>query len=183
MAYAHDRHIIHRDLKPGNMIIRTDGRAMIFDFGLAAAVYAHDNESTPLHAEGTPPYLAPEQATGATPSPAADIYSLGAILYEILNGEPLYRFHQLAGPTAKIDAIRNPPPRPRLAIADASQSLEDILDKALALAPEDRFPPPPPSPAPSTASSPPTSSTSPRTSGIPPPASPSPPPTGSSRKS
>jgi serine/threonine protein kinase/WD40 repeat protein len=140
VQYAHDRGVIHRDLKPGNMIVRSDGRAMIFDFGLAAAV---SGAETPDHhgiCEGTPPYMAPEQADALIPSPAVDIYSLGAILYEILAGRPLFQANHLASYTVQMQTVRSPPRREPLQIPDAPKALEEILEKSLALMPEDRFP-------------------------------------------
>jgi serine/threonine protein kinase len=81
LQYAHDKGIVHRDIKPENLLIDREGRIKIADFGIAALVGASD-ETT-----GTPPYMAPEQGEHANVDHRADIYALGAVLYEMLTGE------------------------------------------------------------------------------------------------
>lgn len=137
VGYAHDQGVIHRDLKPANMLLRSDGRVLLFDFGLAAAL--QEGQGALAGAEGTIPYMAPEQAGGCAASPAADIYSLGAILYEILAGEALYRPGNKASLTEKLAMVRSPPRRKILDTPTLRPALEAILDKALALAPEERY--------------------------------------------
>jgi serine/threonine-protein kinase len=92
--YAHSRRVVHRDLKPGNVLLSAEGVPRITDFGLAKIV--EDGQSSSTESDtvlGTPSYMAPEQARGATAlvGPSADIYGLGAILYECLSGRPPYR--------------------------------------------------------------------------------------------
>ena len=91
--YAHQKGIVHRDLKPANILLASDGTPKIADFGLAKR---RDQEARPTdegHIMGTPSYMAPEQAWGANSEvgPLADIYSLGAILYEMLTGRPPFK--------------------------------------------------------------------------------------------
>lgn len=83
VEYAHRRLVIHRDLKPDNIIVDADGKPRIVDFGIATLVGAANSEDRAL----SPNYAAPEQFTGATPTTACDIYSLGVVLYELLCGQ------------------------------------------------------------------------------------------------
>src|SRR5262249_40798117 len=94
--YAHRRGIVHRDLKPGNVLLTLDGTPKITDFGLAKRLDEQGRTRTG-DVLGTPSYMAPEQANGLSKEigPAADIYSLGAILYEALTGAPPFQ-----GPSA-----------------------------------------------------------------------------------
>ena len=89
LQYAHDHHIIHRDLKPGNILLGDDGSPKVADFGLARKTEESSSRLTQFGTiVGTPSYMAPEQAAGDPDKvgPAADVYSLGAVLYELLTG-------------------------------------------------------------------------------------------------
>ena len=93
VEHLHQQGIIHRDLKPSNILLDSDGQPYVTDFGLAK-VFAAGSEMTATGViAGTPSYMAPEQASGrrADVGPATDVYSLGAILYELLTGVPPFR--------------------------------------------------------------------------------------------
>jgi serine/threonine protein kinase/Tfp pilus assembly protein PilF len=90
VQYAHEQGVLHRDLKPGNILLDGRGEPLVSDFGLARCEETSSQLTRSLTSFGTPGYIAPEQADGpaARLTPAADIYSLGAILFELLAGQP-----------------------------------------------------------------------------------------------
>jgi serine/threonine-protein kinase len=95
LQHAHAAGLVHRDIKPGNLLLREDGVLKIADFGIAhaAEMTRHTQAGTIL---GTAAYLAPEQVAGEDATRASDIYSLGAVLYELLTGRPPHVFDSLA---------------------------------------------------------------------------------------
>jgi len=86
--YAHERGVLHRDLKPSNILVDHDGNPQLTDFGIAKLVDQETALTQTAESLGTPGYMAPEQAAGKPISRSADIYSLGAILYQLLTGRP-----------------------------------------------------------------------------------------------
>jgi serine/threonine protein kinase len=129
LAHAHDAGLIHRDIKPGNLLVRVDGTLKIADFGIARAA-----ETTALTKAGTvlgtAAYLAPEQALGEEVTPAADVYSLGAVLYELLTGRPPFEFDSLADLAEQQRAMAITPVR-ELA-PQVPRDLEDLVMRCLA---------------------------------------------------
>lgn len=135
LHYAHGQAIIHRDVKPENILV-CEQRACMADFGLA-----RDQEEDPLLTKdgtvmGTPLYMAPEQASGAQVGPAADIYALGAILYEILTGQPPHALDHVHD--VMYAQIHHEPAPPRQRNPQAPELLEQICLRALRKRPEER---------------------------------------------
>src|SRR5207244_13222615 len=88
--YAHEHGILHRDIKPGNILLDAKGEPHLTDFGLARLVESESSVTHTLEVLGTPSYMAPEQAVGnnAAISSVTDVYGLGAVLYQLLTGQP-----------------------------------------------------------------------------------------------
>lgn len=139
VAAAHQRGIVHRDLKPANVLFAADGTAKISDFGLAKVLDGDNSDTRSDAILGTPSYMAPEQARGEIRrlGPAADIYALGAILYETLTGRPPFR-GESRYQTLEWVRTREPEPpsrrRPHL-----SRDLEAICLKCLEKEPARRY--------------------------------------------
>jgi tRNA A-37 threonylcarbamoyl transferase component Bud32 len=139
LAYAHAQGVVHRDVKPANVMLDEQGQPLLLDFGLA---YRHD-EAEKLTQDGTvlgtPAYMAPEQAAGKSGAalPASDQYSLGAVLYELLCGQPPF-----SGPAHLVlyNVVHTEPPPPRRLNPRVPRDLETVCLKALAKRPEDRYP-------------------------------------------
>ncbi len=90
LGFAHAQNVVHRDIKPENILLLENGHALVADFGIARAATEGDAQKLTQTgmAVGTPVYMSPEQSTGEKVGPAADIYSLGCVLYEMLSGDP-----------------------------------------------------------------------------------------------
>ena len=130
--YAHRQGILHRDLKPSNIIVDAEGEPHITDFGLAKRLGNKDSGQTRSGTIlGTPSYMAPEQAQGKIHSlgPACDIYSLGAMLYELLTGRPPFRAETPLDTVMQV--INNEPVPPRLLNPNIDKDLETVCLKCL----------------------------------------------------
>jgi len=136
--YAHQRGILHRDLKPENILIDAEtGDAVLTDLGLAREVEGESNLTATGVVVGTPSYMAPEQAQGQDVTTAADIYSLGAILFQILTGRPPHREDNAVATLMKV--INEEAPRPSSIKPNVDRNLEAVCSKCLNRAPEQRY--------------------------------------------
>jgi eukaryotic-like serine/threonine-protein kinase len=138
VGHAHAHLIVHRDLKPSNILVTADGRVKLLDFGIAKLLDDGTGERTALTADGgrmlTPEFAAPEQVRGDRLTTAADVYSLGVLLYLLVSG----RHPTADGCSSSVDGMRallDVEPA-RLGLGD----LDNILDKALRKSPVDRYP-------------------------------------------
>jgi eukaryotic-like serine/threonine-protein kinase len=134
LAYAHDQGVVHRDVKPANLLLRADGVLKVTDFGIAQAADATalTQAGTLL---GTASYVAPEQARGAKVGPAADVFSLGVVLYELLTGKLPWRIESLAD----LPNVGAKPARPIRELApEVSPAVEGAVMRSLETDPRRR---------------------------------------------
>lgn len=138
LSHAHSRGIVHRDIKPGNILL-SGGHALVADFGVARALQAAGaatitNEGTVI---GTPQYISPEQASAkGVVDPRSDQYALGCVLYEMLAGQPPF-----SGAPAAVIArhLAEPPPPLRVVRPSVTLALQEVVERALAKVPADRW--------------------------------------------
>jgi eukaryotic-like serine/threonine-protein kinase len=138
LSAAHAANVLHRDLKPENVIVAKDGRAVITDFGIARAAHSGDELRQTVGIVGTPAYMAPEQVEGAADLDArADLYALGAMLYELLTGEMAWQGDSIV--TVAAGRLLKPPPDPRSILPTLSPEAAALVLKLMARQRDDRF--------------------------------------------
>src|SRR5437016_4566172 len=137
--YAHTQGILHRDLKPGNILLDARGEPMVSDFGLAKWLDTASELTRTLTVFGTPGYIAPEQAENAAAdlTAATDIYSLGAILFELLSGRPPFLGEHAVAVLRQ--AAENDAPKLRSVVPKTSRDLETICARCLERDPNLRY--------------------------------------------
>ena len=134
---AHTRGIVHRDVKSSNILIARDGRVKVADFGIARAV-AEAQLTLPGTTMGSVHYFSPEQARGETATAASDVYALGIVLFEMLTGERPFKGDGAAA--VAVARLTGPPPRPIDVRPTIPPALDAVVQRAMALEPERRFP-------------------------------------------
>jgi serine/threonine-protein kinase len=138
LDYAHQHGVVHRDIKPENILLTKDGSSLVADFGIARALGGDEHLTQTGMSVGTPAYMSPEQASGEkTIDARTDVYSLGAVLFEMLAGEPPY-----TGPTAQAIILKRftePVPSVRRGRPSVPEGVDQAIQRALAPVPADRF--------------------------------------------
>src|SRR4051812_24874932 len=137
LAAAHRAGVVHRDIKPGNVIVRGDGTVKVTDFGIARARGQASLTDTGM-VMGTAAYIAPEQARGEATTPSSDLYSVGILLFQMLTGSVPFE-----GDTPVAIAMRHldePVPLPSSRVADLPADLDEVVVRATAKSPADRYP-------------------------------------------
>jgi TonB family protein len=135
LDHAHARGVVHRDVKPGNILLDDDGNACVADFGLARLMEGGSAFTRVGVVVGTPQYMAPEQALGGEIDHRCDIYGLGIVAFEMLDGAP--PFIEATPLATLMKHVREPVPSP--ARAGVSRAAIEVLHKALAKEPRDRW--------------------------------------------
>lgn len=136
ISEAHSRGIIHRDIKPQNVIVKADGSIKILDFGIATAKGSMQLTQA-NNVMGSVHYLAPELAKGEAASPQSDIYALGIVLYEMLAGDVPFKADQAVQIALK--HMQEPMPDVRLINASVPQSIANVITRATAKDPNNRY--------------------------------------------
>lgn len=138
VAHAHSRGVLHRDLKPSNILLDREGRPVVTDFGLARVADRSPGITAAGQVFGTPSYMAPEQARGEAVDLRADVWALGATLYEALTGGAPFEGDTSRAVLLRVE--RDEPVRPRRRVPAIPRDLETVVLKCLEKRPDSRYP-------------------------------------------
>ena len=138
LSYAHGRGVIHRDIKPANILLDEEGNAYLSDFGIAKDFENLPVTSSPSIETSNPAYSSPEQLRGESVTPNTDIYSLGLVMYEMLTGE--HPFSNLSNEEICNKQLNTPLPSLGESNLEFPDILDDVIQKATAKDPDDRYP-------------------------------------------
>jgi serine/threonine-protein kinase len=138
LSFAHEHGVVHRDVKPQNVLLDEGGSAKVTDFGIARSLEPGDGLTQTGTVLGTSDYVAPEQVSGRRVDARSDQYSLGVLLYELLTGEVPFSADNFMAVAMR--HLRDPVPSVRQRRPDVPERVDEIVAKAMAKRPEDRFP-------------------------------------------
>ena len=135
LDFAHKAKVIHRDIKPANVMLLKNGQVKVTDFGIAKAISSSRTRTGVIL--GTPNYMSPEQIMGQKIDARSDIFSLGVLFFQLITGELPFHGENLSGLLYQITQVKHPSPKdynPRI-----PKVCEQIIDKAMAKSPDNRF--------------------------------------------
>jgi serine/threonine-protein kinase len=135
LDHAHDKGVVHRDIKPANVMLSNVGQIKVMDFGIARVV-GRDRQTQFGHAVGTPMYMAPEQLRGEDVDGRADLYALGAVLFELITGR--MAFEADSDYALMMKQLNEPPTPPSALVPDVPEAVDAVVLSAMAKSREDR---------------------------------------------
>lgn len=140
LQYAHQQKIVHRDVKPENILINDSGQPMLSDFGILKFVDVEESQGLTGTGKivGTPAYMSPEQIRGREIDGRSDVYSLGIVFFEMVTGRKPYNANTPI--ELSMQHLHDPIPKARQSVRDLPHEVDQVISKAIAKNPEDRFP-------------------------------------------